>query len=92
MCAGDVTRHGRQALEGLASVFEQSFGGDRHAVFALTPFAQQYRAGREVEIAWFCAQFDLRVFGTDARSTWLPHRRHIWLSLTRTQSRSRRQC
>ena len=65
MRAGDVTSHCGQALEGVALVIEQAGGGDRYAMIAIPPFAQQDRARREVELTRLGAQFDLGVLGAD---------------------------
>ena len=66
MRAGDLPGHGCQALEGTALVLEQTFGGDRHLVLAVAPFAQQHGAGREVGVARASPQLDLGMLGTDA--------------------------
>ena len=65
MRAGDVAGHGGQALEGVAVVGKQAFGGHRDLVLALAPFAQQDGAGGEIKFARLGAQFDLRMLGSD---------------------------
>lgn len=66
MRAGDVPRQGRQALEGLALVFEAALGGDDRLVLAPAPFARDDRAGNEVQFARGRPLGDLRVRGADA--------------------------
>ena len=59
MLASDMSGHRRQAFESVALVLETALGGDRHLMLALTPFAQQDRARREIELASLGAQLDL---------------------------------